>query len=335
MPHLIQPGAGEHSTHRSAAGLRDQADNQPDEGLECRGGKARAEHGQQTGQRARCGGAGRHRRITLTRTVNERSMLSSSRAKIHEPLVTGVSPRPTDQRGARKTAKHETACGCPKLRALPLTGSIRGRRLARHDPPVAVKLIYQIFAKLLSWMVLRARSDTAKEIEILVLRHQLAVLQRRTTAATDELDRSSRDRRPRPTAARSSPPRIPGHPSHDPALAPPPRPPPLDHPEHPDGRPAIPAGARALILRLATENPTWGIGASTANLPDSATRSAPPPSGRSFTTAGIDPAPDGPVRPGRSSSKRRPRRSWPPLVPPRHHHAAAALRVLRHRAHHW
>ena len=49
-------------------------------------------------------------------------MLSSSPAKICEPLVTGVSPRPTDQRGARKTAKHETACGCPKLRALPLTG---------------------------------------------------------------------------------------------------------------------------------------------------------------------------------------------------------------------
>jgi hypothetical protein len=29
-------------------------------------------------------------------------------------------------------------------------------------------------------MVLRTRSDTSKEIEILVLRHQLAVLQRRT-----------------------------------------------------------------------------------------------------------------------------------------------------------
>jgi hypothetical protein len=28
-----------------------------------------------------------------------------------------------------------------------------------------------MFAKLLSWMVLHARSDTAKEIEILVLRH--------------------------------------------------------------------------------------------------------------------------------------------------------------------
>jgi hypothetical protein len=29
-------------------------------------------------------------------------MLSPSRFKIHEPLVTGVSPRRTDQRGARK-----------------------------------------------------------------------------------------------------------------------------------------------------------------------------------------------------------------------------------------
>ena len=45
---------------------------------------------------------------------------------------------------------------------------------------MALKLIYQMFAKLLSWMVLCVRSDTANEIEILVLRHQLAVLQRRT-----------------------------------------------------------------------------------------------------------------------------------------------------------
>jgi hypothetical protein len=36
-----------------------------------------------------------------------------------------------------------------------------------------VKLIYQMFAKLLCWMVLHARSETANEIEILVLRHQL------------------------------------------------------------------------------------------------------------------------------------------------------------------
>src|SRR4051794_35279181 len=100
MPHLIQPGAGEHSTHRSAASLSDQTNNQPDEGLERGSGKTRPEHGKETGQRARCGGAGRHRRITLTRTVNEQSMLSSSHPKIHEPRVTGVSPRTSDS--ARK-----------------------------------------------------------------------------------------------------------------------------------------------------------------------------------------------------------------------------------------
>src|SRR5436305_969062 len=37
-----------------------------------------------------------------------------------------------------------------------------------------------MFSKLVGWMVLRARSDTTNEIEILVLRHQLAVLRRRT-----------------------------------------------------------------------------------------------------------------------------------------------------------
>ena len=36
-------------------------------------------------------GAGKHRRITLTRVVQEPSMLSSSNPKIHQPRFTGVS----------------------------------------------------------------------------------------------------------------------------------------------------------------------------------------------------------------------------------------------------
>ena len=123
---------------------------------------------------------------------------------------------------------------------------------------MALRLIYQMFANLLGWLVLRVRSDTSKEIEILVLRQQLAVLRRRRPRVrmswTDRaliaaLTRVLPVRRRlgllvtpatilrwhRQLVARrwtSSPTR--------------------------PGRPAIPAGLRALIARLATENPTWG-----------------------------------------------------------------------------
>ena len=123
---------------------------------------------------------------------------------------------------------------------------------------MAVKLIYQMFTKLLGWMVLHARTDTANEIEILVLRHQLAVLQRRTPRPRI----SWTDRAVIAALARLLPARRRRGFLITPATI-------LrwhrqlvrhrwTTPDTPPGRPAIPTGIRALIVRLATENPTWG-----------------------------------------------------------------------------
>ena len=121
-----------------------------------------------------------------------------------------------------------------------------------------MRLIYQMFSKLLGWLVLRARSDTVKEIEILVLRHQLAVLRRRSgrprLSWTDRALTAALTRllpTPRRLGLLITPTTIRRW-----------------HRElvtrrwtttpSPPGRPAIPAGLRALVLHLAAENPTWG-----------------------------------------------------------------------------
>jgi hypothetical protein len=114
-----------------------------------------------------------------------------------------------------------------------------------------------MFAKLLSWMVLHIRSDTANEIEILVLRHQLAVLQRRTPQP--RLNWS--DRAVIAALARLLPTRRRRAFLITPATI-------LrwhrqlvrrrwTTPHTRPGRPSIPAGVRALVVYLATENPTW------------------------------------------------------------------------------
>jgi putative transposase len=123
---------------------------------------------------------------------------------------------------------------------------------------VALGLVYLIVVRVLSWLVLRVRSDTAKDAEILTLRHEVAVLRRTNT-------------RPRLTwldrAVLSALSRL--------------LPPPLRRlrlvsprtllrwhhqlvgrrwtfPHRPPGRPPTAPAIRAMVLRMARENPRWG-----------------------------------------------------------------------------
>ena len=146
-----------------------------------------------------------------------------------------------------------------------------------------------MFAKLLGWVVLRIRSDTTKDIEILVLRHQLAVLQRRTPRPR----MSWADRAMIAVLAQLLPARRRLGLIVTPSTIlrwqlitrrwtnPPVRP----------GRPAVPAGVRALVLRLATENPTWGYRRVHGELAGLGYRIGASTVWKILNTAGIDPAP--------------------------------------------
>jgi putative transposase len=90
------------------------------------------------------------------------------------------------------------------------------------------RLLYLIFIRVCGWLVLFGRSTASKDIELLVLRHEIAVLRR--TNRRSRLDWA--DRAVLAALIRHLPRRLQAHrlvtPGHHPAVAPPPGHPEMD-----------------------------------------------------------------------------------------------------------
>jgi putative transposase len=151
---------------------------------------------------------------------------------------------------------------------------------------VLPRLAYLTLCRSIQLHVVLAHGDAAKELEILVLRHQLAVLRRQTprpklepadrallAAISRILPRSRWSclfvtpetllRWHRRLVARS-----------------------WTYPQHQTGRPPLDDGVQQLIVRLARENPRWATSGSRANSSASASRSPPVPSAPSCVGTG-------------------------------------------------
>ena len=115
---------------------------------------------------------------------------------------------------------------------------------------MALRLAYLTLGRVLSWLALLARSDTAKDAEILVLRHEVAVLRRTKSAPDPDVDRPGVPQRPGQAAAHPAPTSPAGLTTNAAALARPARGPPLDLPTTTPGpttRHATRAGSGAAV----------------------------------------------------------------------------------------
>ena len=164
--------------------------------------------------------------------------------------------------------------------------------MAGHSQGVVLSLVYWSVRRLLGLVVLRRRSEREKEVEILLLRHQLRVLERQVArprltpadrallaAFSGVLSRHARQRSlfvtpatllrwHRELVARS-----------------------WTYPHRVPGRPATSGRVRELVVRLASENPSWGYRRIQGELVGLGVKLAASTVWTILKEAGIEPAP--------------------------------------------
>jgi hypothetical protein len=156
---------------------------------------------------------------------------------------------------------------------------------------MAQRLLYLTFLKILGWMALLARSEASKNMEILVLRHQLAVLRRQVARPQP----SWADRAVITALARLLPKNLRGHLFVTPGTV---------LRRHSDlfkrrwtykrrrpGRPPTRPTVRELVLRMAAENRHWGYRRASGELASLGYRVGAYTVWAILEKAGIDPAP--------------------------------------------
>ena len=158
---------------------------------------------------------------------------------------------------------------------------------------MSLRFAYLAVLRVFGWLALLARSDRAKDAEILILRHQVAVLQRQVKAPR----LSWADRAVLAALARL----LPGSQLRHLRLIVSPRTVLRWHPElvrwrwtfprRAPGRPRTGQSVRSLVLEMARDNPAWGYRRIHGELAGLGHKLAPSTVWRILKDAGIDPAP--------------------------------------------